>query len=158
MNATIVPIGRQMILATALLSFLNACQTTESASTPSTSNTELMAPPEKSAGDTAVAATGDIDILSGDEIREVLVGNTWYSEEGKEYHREDGLVRGRWQGGRDYSGKWSISGDDMHFDYAGTAYDGTFQVGIAPDGAVVFLQSGEVTHRGQVRSGNAFGL
>ena len=102
-------------------------------------------------------------MLSGDEILDVLAGNTWYSNvpsaSGKEYFREDGVLFGRGSG-RDYRARWSIEDDRLHFEYVGGSPHSVFRVGQAPDGSILFYRKDAATaeYRGQVLSGNPFGL
>lgn len=96
------------------------------------------------------------EILSGDQIWSTLAGNT---VEGAmeatgayvEFYDPAGVVRGK-----DYQGHWTVEGDSMCFEYTGSPKE-CWQVG-RHDGAIEWLQGGEVHGMGRLVPGNPNGF
>lgn len=96
------------------------------------------------------------EILSGDQIWSTLAGNT---VEGAmeatgayvEFYDPAGVVRGR-----DYQGRWTVEGDSMCFEYTGSPKE-CWQVG-RHEGAIEWLQGGEVHGMGRLVPGNPNGF
>jgi hypothetical protein len=102
----------------------------------------------------AAAAAGTL--LSGDEIRQQLVGNTFTglmeaSEGGPspyaEYYDPDGTIRGE-----GYAGHWTSEGDTMCLAYEQSPKN-CWQVG-SDDGELQWILNGTVQGTGKVAPGN----
>lgn len=89
--------------------------------------------------------------LSGEEISDLIAGNTVMGsmssgDKYAEFYAEDGTIRGD-----GYTGKWSIDGDAMCFDYG----DGETCYHIAADDrSIQWILDGEIDGTGTVREGN----
>ena len=75
----------------------------------------------------ALSTTAFAQSLSGDQIRETLVGNTMSGfDDGEVFHEylnPNGTISGSTPSGR-YSGQWRISGDEICFAYDTNAKSG----------------------------------
>ena len=102
----------------------------------------------------ALAATPALaaDPITGDQIEDMLIGNTVVGEmndghDYAEFYAPGGVVIAE-----DYHAQWSIEGDEMCFDYS-RADKSCF--GVAVDmGKVQWLDDGEVVGEGHVLPGN----
>jgi len=92
----------------------------------------------------AGAAAPAIGMLTGDDIRTHVVGNTttrflrgsWWME----YYAPDGRIAGRWRN-LPIEGTWAVRGETMCFDYAGSRRD--FCARLSLDAATVLLYTAE---------------
>jgi len=96
------------------------------------------------------------DMLTGDQIRELVSGNTIAGamlESGAyaEFYQEDGTIRGD-----GYTGMWSIDGDTMCFQYG---EDPASCWNVSQDGETIqWVQDGAVAGDGMVAEGNTNGF
>jgi hypothetical protein len=94
------------------------------------------------------AAAADPDFVSGDRIRQELIGNSIVETnlQGKvvwaEYYDPNGTVRGRTDDGRLFDGAWKIDGNTLCVDYHSIAPDWCGQFAEAPDGSIDYYQDG----------------
>ena len=100
----------------------------------------------------ALAGAAAADKLSGDQIRQAVVGNTVEGTmEGTgdyaEFYQTDGTIRAQ-----AYSGIWTIEGDDMCFQYGS---DPKMCWEVARDGDTLeWIKDGKVEGTGKVAAGN----
>jgi hypothetical protein len=100
----------------------------------------------------ALAGAAAADKLSGDQIRQVVVGNTVEGTmEGTgdyaEFYQKDGTIKAQ-----AYSGIWTIEGDEMCFQYGS---DPKMCWEVARDGDVLqWIKEGKVEGTGKVAAGN----
>ncbi len=111
--------------------------------------TFLVAPP---------LAADDTRILSGEEIRSQIIGNTVDGLMGTaftEFYSPDGAIKGLSGEGR-YEGRWSIEKDMLCFEY--NEPFGCRRIGLSGDTVSYITESGEADGSGTLLKGNPDGL
>ncbi len=76
-----------------------------------------------------------VTILSEQEIRDRVIGNTAQGSDWTEYYKPGGVISGR--SPNYYTGKWTVSGSVMCYDYDGPDYD-TCSILSIKDGVISF--------------------
>ena len=118
----------------------------------------------------AVAHAGDdfkvpegVTVLTEDEIREKIIGNTMTGTSGSkrwtEYYLPNGVIKGV-EAGEKYGGKWTLSGSVMCFDYSGDEYDTCDTLALEGTKVRFFKLDGTPSDyaTGEILEGNASGL
>lgn len=100
----------------------------------------------------AAGAVQAAEMLSGDQIKSLVSGNTVQgsmeaSGAYSEFYQEDGMIKGD-----GYSGAWSIEGDTMCFQY-GADPAACWEVGMDGD-TVQWIKDGKIDGTGTVVAGN----
>jgi len=104
------------------------------------------------------ATSDDMRLLSGDEIRAEIIGNTVDGQMGTaftEYYSPDGAIKGLSGEGR-YEGRWSIEDDMLCFVYSEPF--GCRRIGLSGDIVSYITEDGEADGSGTLLKGNPDGL
>jgi hypothetical protein len=95
-------------------------------------------------------------VLTEQEILAQFIGNTATGiDEGtrwSEYYQPNGTIKGRWSNDP-YQGKWTVSGSEMCFDYAGSADDGCWTMSVKGD-EITYYKKGKHDGTGKLLKGN----
>ena len=89
-------------------------------------------------------------MLSEDQIKNTIAGNT-LSEGSKwaEYYWSNGAIARK-----SYRGEWSAKGSTVCFDYAGTKYDGCYQMAVEGDKVRLYSKDGDLKRDLSLIKGN----
>ncbi len=89
-------------------------------------------------------------MLSENQIKNTVAGNT-LSEGSKwaEYYWPNGAIARK-----SYRGEWSAKGSTVCFDYAGTKYDGCYQMAVAGDKVSLYSKVGDLKRVLELTKGN----
>ncbi len=100
-------------------------------------------------GFTGLTAAGPT-MLSEDQIKNTIAGNT-LSEGSKwaEYYWANGAIARK-----SYRGEWSANGSTVCFDYAGTKYDGCYQMAVKGDKVRLYSKDGDLKQTLKLTKGN----
>jgi hypothetical protein len=104
------------------------------------------------------AASDDMRLLSGEEIRQEIIGNTVDGQMGSpftEFYSPDGAIKGVSGEGR-YEGSWSIDKDMLCLVYSEPF--GCRRIGLAGDVVSFITEDGEADGSGTLIKGNPDGL
>ncbi len=95
-------------------------------------------------------------VLTEEEVLAQFIGNTATgTEQGtgwSEYYQSNGTIRGRWGNGP-YQGKWTVTGSEMCFDYAGFEDDGCWTMSIEGD-EISYYKKGNPDGTAKLLKGN----
>ena len=99
-------------------------------------------------------------VLTEEEIASQIIGNTATGTDSgtrwSEYYEPNGTIRGRWANDP-YQGKWTVSGSEMCFDYAGTSDDGCWTMTLEGDD-ITYYKKGKNDGTAKLLKGNAKNL
>ena len=111
------------------------------------------------AQDYTYTAPEGVAILTEDELRETLSGNTVYYSKAAEYYYPDGGIKAKnLKAGFNYSGRWSIKGPVICFDYEEDKYDNCQTVSRGEEEKLLFYaaKTGELKFEGQWYKGRKY--
>lgn len=103
-----------------------------------------------------LAQAGDPPVLNEKEILTQIIGNTATGKTNgvrwSEYYEPNGTIHGRWRNDP-YQGKWSISGSEVCYDYAGSEDDGCWTMSLMGD-EITYYKDGKPDGTAKLLKGN----
>ena len=94
-----------------------------------------------------------VTLLTGDEIRSTLIGNSLRGRSWTEYYAPNGRIGGKYKA-RYYKGSWEINGSRLCVDYDGTEYDGCVTISISGDSVTWYRPNGKQRWNATLLPGN----